>query len=39
MVCRINAPIKSADKGPEVANLQDAFRLLMERKVIRTTAS
>lgn len=39
MVRRINAPIKPGDKSPEVANLQDALRLLLERNVIRPTAS
>lgn len=35
MVCQINAPIKPGDKSPQVANLQDTLRLLVERKVIQ----
>jgi hypothetical protein len=38
MVRKINAPIKPNDKGPEVANLQDALHLLLKRKVIRSYA-
>ena len=37
MVRRINAPIKPDDKGPEVANLQDALRLWLERKALRAS--
>jgi len=30
------APIKIGDSGPQVANLQEALRLLLDREVIRT---
>ena len=31
----IEAPIEAGQSGPEVANLQDGLRLLLERQVIR----
>ena len=35
----IVSPINAGDSGPQVANLQDALRLLLDRGLIRSVES